>query len=287
MPETLRPCLQTHLVNSKEIRKVSFTGSVATGKAIMAASANDVKRVTLELGGNDPAIIRADVDIAQVAPEVFSGAFSNTGQICCAIKRAYVHESIYDEFVAAIAAEAKAAAGAMGDGFDASTEFGPLNNEMQFTKVQGIVEDARAGGATIVTGGKVMDGAGKGYFYEPTIISDVMEGTRIVDEEQFGPVLPIIKYSDDEEALARANDSDLGLGGSVWSKDIAAANALANRIESGTVWVNQHLTMTGAPFGGYKSSGLGRELGGADVTAFTEPQTLMLAKSGKVPSASL
>ena len=174
----------THLVNSKEIRKVSFTGSVATGKAIMAASANDVKRVTLELGGNDPAIIRADVDIAQVAPEVFSGAFSNTGQICCAIKRAYVHESIYDEFVAAISEEAKKATLTMGDGFDETTEFGPLNNEMQFTKVQGIVADAKASGATINTGGKVMDGAGKGYFYEPTIISDVMEGTRIVDEEQ-------------------------------------------------------------------------------------------------------
>jgi acyl-CoA reductase-like NAD-dependent aldehyde dehydrogenase len=201
---------------------------------------------------------------------------------------------------------------------------------MQFEKVQGIVEEAKGSGATIVTGGKVMDGAGKGYFYEPTIISDVKEGVRIVDEEQFGPVLPIIKYSTDEEALARANDSDLGLGGSVWSKDIATANAMANQIDSGTVWVraasatpqflfhcsrsvsaclsvcvcvltdcaclpcvclraqvNQHLTMTGAPFGGFKSSGLGRELGKADVQAFTEPQTLMLAKSDKVPSAKL
>ena len=206
---------------------------------------------------------------------VFSGAFSNTGQICCAIKRTFVHESIYDEFVEAIATEARKAK--MGDGFDPSTEFGPLNNAMQFEKVKGIVEDARASGARIVTGGKVMDGAGKGYFYEPTIIADVKEGVRIVDEEQvsqlklacplplspvlysaicicvddfqvesltvplptlqFGPVLPIIKYSTDEEALARANKSDLGLGGSVWSKDIAKANEMANRIESGTVWV--------------------------------------------------
>ena len=210
------------LVNSPSVRKVSFTGSVATGKAIMAASANDMKRITLELGGNDPAIIRADCDPKIVAPEVFSGAFSNTGQICCAIKRAFVHESIYDEFVAEIKKSAESAV--MGDGFKEGVEFGPLNNEMQFNKVKSIVDEARESGATIVTGGKVMPNAGKGYFYEPTIISDVKEGARIVDEEQFGPVLPIIKYSDDEEALARANSTELGLGGSVWSQDVAAAN---------------------------------------------------------------
>ena len=168
-----------------------------------------------------------------------------------------------------------------------ATEFGPLNNEMQFNKVKGLVEEARASGAKIETGGQVMPGAGKGYFYEPTIITGVKEGVRIVDEEQFGPVLPIIKYSDDDDAIARANATQLGLGGSVWSQDIAKANEMANQIESGTVWVNQHLTMTGAPFGGFKSSGLGRELGKADVQAFTEPQTLMLAKTTKIPSASL
>jgi acyl-CoA reductase-like NAD-dependent aldehyde dehydrogenase len=158
---------------------------------------------------------------------------------------------------------------------------------MQFNKVKGLVEEARASGAKIETGGQVMPGAGKGYFYEPTIITGVKEGVRIVDEEQFGPVLPIIKYSDDDDAIARANATQLGLGGSVWSQDIAKANEMANQIESGTVWVNQHLTMTGAPFGGFKSSGLGRELGKADVQAFTEPQTLMLAKTNKIPSAKL
>lgn len=251
----------------------------------MAAAAADMKRITLELGGNDPAIIRADVDVKKVAPEVFAGAFANSGQICCAIKRAFVHESIYDEFVKEIAAVARRAK--TGDGFAVGTEFGPLNNDMQFAKVQGLVDDARAAGATIVTGGRVMPGAGKGYFYEPTIIANVQEGVRIVDEEQFGPVLPIIKYSTDDEAIARANATELGLGGSIWSTDVVTANALANRVESGTVWVNQHLTMTGAPFGGYKSSGLGRELGKADVQAFTEAQTLMLANTDKVPSAKL
>eukprot|EP01001_Neometanema_parovale_P005099 NODE_1791_length_1608_cov_129.851852_g1705_i0.p1 GENE.NODE_1791_length_1608_cov_129.851852_g1705_i0~~NODE_1791_length_1608_cov_129.851852_g1705_i0.p1 ORF type:complete len:493 (+),score=153.83 NODE_1791_length_1608_cov_129.851852_g1705_i0:60-1481(+) len=264
-----------HLVNHPKVRKISFTGSGPTGQKIMAACSNDMKRVTLELGGNDPAIVRSDCDVKETAPKVFAGAMGNTGQVCCAIKRVFVHESIFDGFCAELAECAKKAK--VGDGFEEGVEFGPLNNKMQFDKVSELVEDAKKNGAKILAGGNP-DTTKPGFFYPPTIIADVKEGFRIVDEEQFGPVMPVMKYSDDEEALERANDTVYGLGGSVWSKDIATANRLADRIQSGTVWVNEHMALTGAPFGGFKSSGLGRELGRADIDCFTECQTLKLAK---------
>lgn len=262
------------LTSHPSVRKVSFTGSVPTGKHIMAACAADVKRVTLEMGGNDPAIVRADCDPAEVAPKLFGSAFGNTGQICCAIKRCYVHESIYDKFVEEMAKCAKAAK--CGDGFEEGVEYGPLNNKMQYDRVSELVEDAKASGGTIVTGGAAIEGK-DGFFYQPTIVTDVKEGVRLVDEEQFGPALPIMSYSDDDEAIKRANATVYGLGGSVWGKDLSAANALACRIRSGTVWVNDHASLTGAPFGGFGQSGLGRELGAADIDTFTECQTLKLA----------
>ena len=264
------------LTGHPQVAKVSFTGSVATGKSIMRKCAGDVKRITLELGGNDAAIIRSDVDVQDVAPKVFAGAFGNSGQVCCAIKRCFVHESIYKEFKEELV---KCASGAkFGDGMAEGTEYGPLNNQMQFDKVSEYVEDARAQGCDVLCGGRAKEGAAGGYFYEPTIVGNIKEGIRLWDEEQFGPVLPIAPYSDDAEAMRRANASDLGLGGSVWSSDASAAADLAAGLEAGTVWVNQHTDLTGAPFGGFKQSGLGRELGKADVTAFTESQTLSLAK---------
>ena len=274
-----------HLTSHPGVDKVSFTGSIRTGKAIFAAAAPDVKRVTLEMGGNDPAIVRADCDPAAAAQGVFNGAFGNTGQVCCAIKRVFVHESIYSAFCAEIAKCAETGLQQTGDGFHENTKYGPLNNKMQFDRVCELVDDAVARGATVLAGGKpglpkgsANGGSAEGYFYEPTILTGLKEGVRIVDEEQFGPALPVMSYKTDEEALARANGTKFGLGGSVWSTDVAAANALAQRIQSGTVWVNRHMDITGAPFGGFKWSGVGRELGKADLDTFSESQTLMLAK---------
>ncbi|KAL7526651.1 hypothetical protein ACHAWF_001860 [Thalassiosira exigua] len=262
------------LTDSPKVAKVSFTGSVATGKRIMAACADDMKRITLELGGNDAAIVRSDVNVKEMAPKIFAGAFANSGQVCCALKRCFVHESIFDEFKSELikcASNAK-----FGDGMSEGVEYGPLNNKMQLDKVSAYVEDARSQGCDILCGGKARDG--RGFFYEPTIVSGIKEGVNLFDEEQFGPVLPITPYADDDEAVRRANDSDMGLGGSVWSSDPSAAADLAAKLEAGTVWVNQHGDLTGAPFGGFKQSGIGRELGLADITAFTESQTLSLAK---------
>jgi acyl-CoA reductase-like NAD-dependent aldehyde dehydrogenase len=252
------------LVAHPDVAAVSFTGSVPTGKGIMASCAKAVKRVVLEMGGNDAAIVRKDCDVKEAASGIFNGAFVNSGQVCCAIKRCYVHVRC-----------AKAAK--VGDGFEAGVQYGPLNNAMQLGKVEALVEDARANGCAILTGGSRREGS-DGYFYEPTIVDNIKEGVRLFDEEQFGPVLPIAPYSTDEEAVERANSSDYGLGGSVWSKDVAAGNELASKILAGTVWVNQHTNLTGAPFGGFKQSGLGRELGKEDVNAYTESQTFSLAK---------
>eukprot|EP01061_Rhynchopus_euleeides_P016780 TRINITY_DN280_c0_g1_i10.p1 TRINITY_DN280_c0_g1~~TRINITY_DN280_c0_g1_i10.p1 ORF type:complete len:510 (+),score=252.07 TRINITY_DN280_c0_g1_i10:64-1530(+) len=264
-----------HLTSHPDIAKVSFTGSVPTGKAIMKSCANDVKRVTLELGGNDAAIVCGDVDVAKAAVGVFRGAFANTGQVCIAIKRCFVHASIFDKFVEEMVKLAQAAK--VGDGMNAETMYGPLNNAIQLRIVSDFVEDARKNGATVHCGGKKREG--DGFFYEPTIITNVKEGVRIVDEEQFGPALPIIKFEDEEDALVRANSTNFGLGGSVWAKDIEKANGLAARMLAGTVWVNEHLGATGgAPFGGMKLSGLGRENGPADLGTWTEMMTLKTAK---------
>jgi len=275
------------LCEHPKVSKVSFTGSVATGKKIMSCAPGTVKRMTLEMGGNDAAIVRGDCDVKATAKKVFQGAFTNTGQVCCAIKRCYVHESIFDEFAQALASEAEAAKKTVGDGLAEGVAFGPLNNEMQFERVKMLVEDAVKSGGKLLAGGKVQEQVlgveGKqegGYFYEPTIVSGVKEGVKLVDEEQFGPVLPVMPYKTDSEAVARANGTDFGLGASVWSKDPEAANKLAGKLRAGTVWVNDHLSLTGAPFGGFKTSGMGRELGKSDLAAYTESQTFQLAKTG-------
>ncbi len=257
-------------------RKISFTGSVETGKRVAASAAPDLKRVTLELGGNDAAIVLPDADPARVAGELFWGAFTNSGQVCSAIKRLYVHESRYDAFVEALARQASQTR--MGDGMEAGVELGPVNNRPQLERVAELVDDARAAGARIVTGGRRRDG--DGYFYEPTIVGDVTEGVRLVDEEQFGPALPVLRFADVEEALERANASHYGLSGSVWSADPERAAELAGRLECGTAWANQHLAILPfTPFGGAKWSGIGVENGPWGLLGFTELQTLHVKKS--------
>jgi acyl-CoA reductase-like NAD-dependent aldehyde dehydrogenase len=257
------------------VRKISFTGSVATGKKVAAAAAPDLKRVTLELGGNDPAIVLDDVDTEKVAEKLFWSAFRNSGQVCIAVKRVYVPERLHDDLVDALAAKARAAK--VGDGMAEGTDLGPINNKPQFERVSELVSDALSNGATAVAGGGPLDRPG--YFFAPTVLTGVSDGTRIVDEEQFGPALPVIPYRDVDDALARANATTFGLGGSVWSADPDRAADVAERLETGTAWVNTHAALAPhQPFGGAKWSGIGVENGSWGLLGYTEIQVVHRSK---------
>jgi acyl-CoA reductase-like NAD-dependent aldehyde dehydrogenase len=257
-----------------DVRKVSFTGSTATGSKVMAGAAGLLKRITLELGGNDAGIVLDDVDPAEAAPKLFQSAFQNSGQVCIAMKRLYVHESIYDEMCDALAEIADRTI--VGDGLQQGTQLGPLQNRMQFERVKELLDDARRHG-TVIAGGTGLDQPG--FFIRPTIVRDITDGTRLVDEEQFGPVLPVIKYKDPEDAIARANASPWGLGGSVWSSNPERAYAVAEKLDAGTVWVNKHAELDpGIPFGGAKQSGLGTELGHEGLNEFTQLKIINIAR---------
>lgn len=271
------------MVEHPKIAQISFTGSAATGKKIMATGAATLKKVTLELGGNDPAIIMPDVDVSDVAPKIFAGAMMNTGQVCVAIKRVFVHESKYEEMVDAMKDQATKALPTFNDGLIEGTRFGPINNRMQLARVSELVEDAKASGARVVAGGKTFNPNGKaGFFYEPTVLADVQEGVRVVDEEQFGPVIPLIKYSDVDDALERANATDFGLGGSVWTNDLEKGAEIAAKIQSGMRGVNAHPgSGPNTPFGGIKQSGIGVEgAGKLGLKEFVDVTTLRIAKKG-------
>jgi acyl-CoA reductase-like NAD-dependent aldehyde dehydrogenase len=266
-------------------RKISFTGSIETGKRVAASAAPDLKRVTLELGGNDPAIILDDADPAAVASAIFTGAFANNGQVCSAIKRVYVPEAMYDEVVDALAAQAKAIK--VGDGTDPDSKLGPINNAPQYERVKELVADALAQGARAASGGHPMDRPG--YFFEPTILAGLTDGTRIVDEEQFGPALPVISYRNEGDVIDRANATHFGLSGSVWSADADRAAAVAAQLECGTAWVNTHLALSPQqPFGGFKWSGIGVENGPWGLAEFTEFQALHRSKAvlGALPDVT-
>ncbi len=257
------------------IRKIVFTGSTPTGQSVMRNSADNLKRLTLELGGNDAAVVLPGTDVEKVAQGIFGAAFLNMGQTCAALKRLYVHESQYDEICQALVKISQAQV--VGDGMSEDTTFGPVQNRDQFDLVVGLVEDARNQGADILCGGAPLDRAG--YFYPPTIIGNVDNAARVVQEEQFGPVLPVIRYSDVEEAIAMANDCDVGLGGSVWGPDTAEASRIASRLESGVAWVNTHAQIQpNTPFGGCKMSGFGVEFGLEGLLEYTSHQLLYLNK---------
>lgn len=260
------------LVESDRIAKIMFTGSTSTGKKIIEASSGNVKRLTLELGGNDAGIVLDDVDPKAIAEGLFWGAFINTGQTCAALKRLYVPESIYDDVVDAVAEFAKNMP--MGDGLDEQNVLGPLQNEMQFDVVDRLVEAAKSSGARVVMGGEP-DREATGYFYPTTIVADIDPQNALVTEEQFGPALPIIKYTDLDDAVRMANELEVGLGASVWSSDRDRAREVAARIEAGTVWINAHGTISPfVPFGGAKQSGYGQEFGVAGLKAVAQPQII-------------
>ena len=249
------------------VRKVAFTGSIATGKKVASSAANDLKRVTLELGGNDPAIVLADADPQKIAAALFWGAFTNCGQVCTAIKRVYVEEPIYEAIAEALATMARGVK--MGDGLDPDVKLGPINNAPQQRRVTELVDDAKAAGARVRAGGAVRSGSG--YFFEPTILTDVNDQTRIVAEEQFGPALPILPFTRLDDALERANATHFGLSASVWTADPERGAAIARELDCGTAWVNQHMVFSPlAPFGGNKWSGIGYEGGKWGVESFCQ-----------------
>lgn len=241
------------------IDKIMFTGSTATGRRILESTAASLARVTLELGGNDAGIVLDDVNPKEIAEGLFWGAFINTGQTCAAMKRLYVPESIYDDVVEALVEVSKNMP--MGVGLEEENVLGPLQNKQQFDIVDRLVKEAKDGGARILTGGDP-DYDQPGYFYPTTLVSDIDNDNPLVAEEQFGPALPIIKYSTLDEAIEMANALDVGLGSSVWSADRERALEVAAELEAGTTWINAHGTVDPRiPFGGMKNSGYGLEFG--------------------------
>lgn len=267
--DELGPLVTAH----PDIQKVSFTGSTATGKRVMESASRDLKRLTLELGGNDAAIVLPDVDVPAVAEALFWAAFGNSAQVCIAAKRIYVHAEIYDQFSAAFVDQARKVK--MGDGAEEDVQLGPVQNRLQFERVLGIIEDCKVRGYRILIGGEPPRGGG--YFIPPTIIDNPPDDSRVVREEPFGPVVPLLKFDDLEDVIERANASEFGLAGSVWSGDADKALALARRLETGTVWINeaQYLSPYQA-FAGRKQSGMGVENGLAGLLEYTAPQTITI-----------
>jgi acyl-CoA reductase-like NAD-dependent aldehyde dehydrogenase len=260
------------LAGHPAVGKIMFTGSTATGKAIIKSSADTVKRLTLELGGNDAGIVLPDADPKAIAESLFWGAFINTGQTCAALKRLYVHEDIYDEVCEELTTIAAAAP--MGNGLDETSVLGPLQNKQQFDIVNRLVESARDSGARVLLGGNPAQDQ-PGYFYPTTLVADIDNDNPLVAEEQFGPALPIIRYSTIDQAVAMANGLEVGLGASVWSSDPAAAREVAARIQAGTVWINKHGAVDPrVPFGGAKQSGYGLEFGVEGLKALGIPQII-------------
>lgn len=269
--DALGPWMTSH----PGIDKISFTGSSATGRKVMASASETLKRVTLELGGNDAAIVLPDVDVAEVAEKLFWAAFGNSGQICIATKRMYVHKDIYEPLKAAIVDYAKTVK--MGDGAEQGTQLGPINNRLQYERVLDLIADSKAKGYKFLMGGEASPAPG--YFVPITIIDNPPEDSRIVQEEQFGPILPLLSFDTLEEAIERANASPYGLGASIWTADEAKALDISSRIAAGTVWINetQHLSPLGA-FGGHKQSGLGSEGALEGLLEYTNTQTVYIKK---------
>ncbi|MEL0250886.1 MAG: aldehyde dehydrogenase family protein, partial [Novosphingobium sp.] len=254
--------------------------STATGKRIMEGASKDLKRITLELGGNDASIVLPDADVEKVAEQLFWSSFTNAGQICVAAKRVYIHEDIYDDLSKAIAEYAKTVK--VGDGSEQGTGVGPIQNKKQFERVCELIQDAKDNGYKFLVGGDV-DPSGSGYYVPITILDNPPEDARIVAEEQFGPVMPLMKFSSDDEVIARANNSDYGLAGAVWTKDTERGVKIAEQLETGTVWINEFLHLSPfAPFGGHKQSGFGAEYGIEGLKEFTYSQVITVKKDALV-----
>lgn len=267
--------LGSKLTSHPLVRMISFTGSVPTGRKVAEVAARGLKRTILELGGNDPAIILPDADVERLAARLYWSTFWNCGQICLAVKRIYAHESLIEPLTAALAKLAQSTV--VGDGLDPNTQMGPLNNLMQLQRVIELTDDAKKNGAKVHSGGERL--GRKGYFYPPTILSHVSDQTRVVAEEQFGPVLPLLAYREVDEVIERANATPFGLGASVWGTDVERATQIAKQIDAGTVWVNQHVSLTHkAPFTGAKTSGIGLASGRWGVASFLQTHVINVSR---------
>ena len=270
--DDLGPMITSH----PDIDKITFTGSTATGKKIMEGASADLKRITLELGGNDASIVLPDANVEKVAEQLFWSSFGNAGQICIAAKRVYIHEDIYDDLSAAIAEYAKTVK--VGDGSEQGTGVGPIQNKKQYERVLELIQDAKDNGYKFLVGGD-SDPSSSGYYVPITIVDNPPEDARIVAEEQFGPVMPLMKFSTEDEVIQRANDSEYGLAGAVWTADPDKGVEIAEQLETGTVWVNEFLHLSPfAPFGGHKQSGFGAEYGKEGLLEFTYPQVITVKK---------
>lgn len=256
------------------IDKISFTGSTATGRKVMESGAGNLKRLTLELGGNDAAIVMPDVDIRTVVEPLFWSAFFNCGQICVAAKRMYIHEDIYDELSQALAEYAKSVR--IGNGAEEGVTLGPIQNHHQFARLKRMLSEARESNLRFLAGGQMPE-AGKGYFFPVTIVDNPPDDAKVVTEEAFGPILPLLKFKTIDEVVARANNAEYGLGGTIWAKDTDYAQSVAVRLQTGTVWINQAFAVfPEAAFGGHKQSGIGIENGLDGLREYTNTQTITL-----------
>ncbi|HJN50262.1 MAG TPA: aldehyde dehydrogenase family protein [Pseudomonadales bacterium] len=260
-----------------DINKIAFTGSTETGRHVMKSASETIKRVTLELGGNDPAIVLPDVDARALAPELFWAAFQNNAQFCNATKRLYIHEDVYDEVRDALADYISNNV-KVGDGADADTHLGPIQNAMQYGKVQDYFADCHNNGYKFALGGDIDEDA-TGWFVPVSLVDNPPEDSRIVREEPFGPILPLLKWSDEDDVIARANDTIYGLGASVWGKDQEALERIGSQLEAGTVWLNEvHQYSPFQAFGGHKQSGLGCENSLHGLMEYTNWQTITMKK---------
>ena len=269
--DRLGPWMTSHLA----FDKISFTGSTQTGRKVMEGASKDLKKITLELGGNDAAIVMPDVNVEAIAEQLFWAAFQNTGQICIATKRMYVHKDIYEPLKEALVAYAKTVK--VGNGSEQGTRIGPIQNKAQYQRVLDLIQDAKDNGYSFLVGGETS--TAPGYFVPVTILDNPPEDARIVQEEQFGPILPLMSFDDLDDVVSRSNDSIYGLGASVWSADIDLAQDLASRLEAGTVWINetQHLSPHAA-FGGAKQSGVGVEGGEHGLLEFCQAKTISIRR---------
>ncbi|MDE0342270.1 MAG: aldehyde dehydrogenase family protein [Deltaproteobacteria bacterium] len=265
------------LLSNPRIRRIAFTGSTPIGRHVMEVAGREIKRVTLELGGSDPMIVMEDANVDLAVKMADIGRYFNCGQMCLGVKRLFVHESVADDFVGKLAGALQKKT--VGDGMKKESRMGPLHVDYQRTEVEEQVEDAKARGAKAVAGGARPEGDEfrNGHFYLPTLLTDVPDDARIATEECFGPALPVFTFKDIDEAIERANASEFGLGSSIWTSNMGYANKAIDRLEAGNVWVNSlHYGYDELPFGGVKSSGVGREHGPEALDYYLEPKGVVV-----------